>query len=465
MSKPELLEHRLRVKVDALAQLDLTAMSRQTGFVLRELRKLDLAILVKAWLGLAGAGMPTLERILGAMTLLGHEAYSKQALSEHLRKPSHEFFATVLMALLWSDAHQVIRKGRLGVSGRIWVHDSTTLALPDRFAADFPGCVNQSRRTLSQLKLQCVFDLDKLELAQFSLSGFTRNDQAAAGDILAIAKAGDLVLRDLGYFVLTAFAAFREQSIHFLSRYRHRIPLFDPLTHKPLDLSKRLKRQPRLDLQVCLGADHVPVRRVALPVPPEIAHRRRRQAYRDRRARPSKESLFLMGWNLFVTDLSASQCPLKLIAESYRIRWTIEIIFKAWKSCLRLDRLNTHSRGMLRFSVLTQLLLCALTLDLCATLRHLRPPDRPPSILRVAAIIANHSGLIPCVVFQQPPARLLNALLIAQGSYERRRDRKKRGHPFRRPLPVRLTRMALGGPWKNHPSAFPNLGKPRPWQP
>lgn len=437
MRRPEVLEHRLQAKIEALELLDLAAMARQAGFVLRELRKLDLAILVRAWLGLAGTGMPTLERILGGMALLGHGAYSKQALSEHMRKSGCDrFFSTVLMSALWSDAHQVIRKGRLGVSGRIWVHDSTTIALPDRFAADFPGCVNQSRRTLSQLKLQCVFDLDKLELAQFSLSGFTRNDQAAAGDILAIAKAGDLVLRDLGYFVLSAFAAFRERSIHFLSRYRHLISLCAPLTHKPLNLPKLLKRQPRLDIQVCLGTDQVPVRLVALPVSSQIANRRRRQAYRDYRAHPSKESLFLMGWDLFITDLSASQCPLKLIAEIYRIRWTIEIIFKAWKSCLRLDRLNTHARGMLRFSVLTQLLLCAITLDLCATLRHYRPSDRPPSILRVAAIIANHSGLIACVVFQQPPARLLNALLIAQGSYERRRDRKNAAIRFATLFPL-----------------------------
>lgn len=419
MLKPDMLEYRLQAKIEALEQLDVTAMARQTGFVLRELRKLDLAALVKAWLGLAGTGMPTLERILGGMTLLGHERYSKQALSKHLRKPSSQFFASVLMAVLWSDAYRVFRQGRLQISGRLWVQDSTTIALPDRFATDFPGSVNQSRRTLSQLKLQCVFDLGKLELAQFSLSGFTRNDQAAAGDILAIAKAGDL-----GYFSLSAFAAFREQSIHFLSRYRHLISLFDPLTHKPLALPQLLKKQPRLDISVCLDSDLIPVRLVALPVPPEIANRRRRQAYRDCRAHPAKESLFLMGWNLFITDLSASACPPKLIAEIYRIRWTIEIIFKAWKSCLCLERLNTHSRGMLRFSVLSQLLLCALTLDLCATLWHYRPPDRPPSILRVAAIIANHAGLIACVVFQQSPAQLLNALLISQGSYEHRRDRQ-----------------------------------------
>ena len=436
MHKPEVLEQRLQAKITALEQLDLTAIARQTGFVLRTLRKLDLAALVKAWLGLTGTGMPTLERLLGGMALLRHKPYSKQALSKHLRKPSDRFFATVLMALLWSDAQQVFRQGRLPVLGRLWVHDSTTIALPDRFAADFPGCVNQSRRTLSQLKLQCVFDLGKLELAQFSLSGYTRNDQAAAGDILAIAKAGDLVLRDLGYFSLAVFAAFRERSIHFLSRYRHLVSLFDPRTHQPLDLPKLLKSQPCLDLQVGLGPELIPVRLVALPVPPEIANRRRRQAYRDYRARPAKESLFLMGWNLFITDLSAAVCPPKLVAEIYRIRWTIEIIFKAWKSCLRLDRLNTHSQGLLRFSVWSQLLLCALTLDLCATLRPHRPPDRPPSILRVAAILANHAGLIACVVFHQPPARLLNTLLLAQGSYERRHDRQNAALRFNTLFPL-----------------------------
>jgi hypothetical protein len=424
MRKPEIVERRLQIKQEALEQLDLTAIARQTGFVLRALRKLDLKALVKVWLGLAGAGLPTLERVVGGMSLLGHESYTKQALSKHIRKPCDCFFSTVLMALLWSDAHQLVRKGRLRVPGRLLVQDSTTIALPDRFSSDFPGSVNQSKRSLSQLKLQCVFDLNALELAQFSLSGFTRNDQAAAGDILAIAQPGDLVLRDLGYFALPTFATFLKRSIHFLSRYRHTTMVFDPITHKPLSLPKLLKRQKHLDLQVEVGLDRVPVRMVALPVPSDVANRRRRQAYRDHRAHPSKESLFLMGWDIFITDLPADVCSPTLIAELYRIRWTVEIIFKAWKSCLRLERLNTHSLGMLRFSVLSQLLLCAVSLDLCITLQPYRPPDRPPSILRVAAIIGNYAGLIACVVFQQPAARLLDVLLLAHGSYESRRDRK-----------------------------------------
>lgn len=432
MRKPQVLDGHLKAKVSALEQMDLLAMARRTDFVERELRKLNLRILAKAWLGLAATGMPTLERLVGAMRLLGHAPYSKQALSKHLSKSGCEkFFATVLMASLWSDAHDVIQQGRLRVAGRVLVGDSTTIALPDRFAAVFPGCVNQSCRRLSQLKLQCVFDLHQLALAQFSLSGFTRNDQAAAGDILTIAQAGDLVLRDLGYFVPALFETFLERGIHFLSRYRHRTTLYAPGNDKPLNLPRLLKNQPCLDLAVTLGDKRVPVRLVAIPVSPSIANHRRRRAHRDCRANPSRESLFLMGWDLFITDLDASVCTQDVIAEIYRLRWTIEIIFKAWKGCLRLPKLNTHSLGMLRFSVLTQLLLCTLTLELCAALRPHRPPDRPPSILRVAAIIADHAGLITSEIFQQPPTHLLDALLLFHGSYERRRDRTNAALRFR----------------------------------
>lgn len=419
-----MVESRLQAKLDVLDGLDVTALAYQTGFIHRELRKLDLRILLKAWLGLMGVGRPTLERIVGAMSRLGHKKYTKQALSQLMAGDDGRFFSTVLMSLMWNDARQVVQQCRLPIPGRIWVQDSTVIALPDRYAVEFPGCVNQSSRTLSQLKLQCAFDLRTLELAQFSLSGYTRNDQSAAGDILAIAQPGDLVLRDLGYFVISVFETFLERSIHFLSRYRHNIAIYDPRNGQPLDLCRGLSRCTHLDIPIELGPRHVPVRLVAIPVPPEIANRRRRQAYRDRRAHPTKQSLFLMDWNIFITDLSAIVCPPKLIAEMYRVRWTVEIIFKAWKSCLHLEQLNTYSIGMLRFSVLTQLLLCVLTLDLCASLKSKVPTDRPPSPLRIAAIMADYSGILACFVFRCTPAHLFDSLLRAHGSYERRSDRR-----------------------------------------
>jgi hypothetical protein len=53
-------------------------------------------------------------------------------------------------------------------------------------------------------------------LVHCSLSGFTRNDQAAAADILTVTRPGDLILRDLGYFALPVLAAIEAKGAFFL---------------------------------------------------------------------------------------------------------------------------------------------------------------------------------------------------------------------------------------------------------
>ena len=65
----------------------------------------------------------------------------------------------------------------------------------------FPGGGNQHGGDYANLKIQWICDLKNSAVEQVSLSGFTRNDQAAAPDILNVARPGDLVLRDLGYLV------------------------------------------------------------------------------------------------------------------------------------------------------------------------------------------------------------------------------------------------------------------------
>ena len=78
------------------------------------------------------------------------------------------------------------------------------------------------------------------------------------------------------------------------------------------------------------------MRLVALPVPEDVANQRRYRAkisaQRRHRSPPGKEHLFLMGWNLFLTNVPASIWPPKALLVVYRLRWRIEIIFKTRKS-------------------------------------------------------------------------------------------------------------------------------------
>src|SRR5205807_2210411 len=111
------------------------------------------------------------------------------------------------------------------------------------------------------------------------------------------------------------------------------------------------------------------VRLVAIPVPEEVANERRRKAKaQDRRSRPSAKRLFLMSWSLLLTNVPKSLWPAKVLPVIYRLRWRIEMIFKAWKSHLGLRELNCRTANLLRLSVMSRLLFCVLVYRFCQAL-------------------------------------------------------------------------------------------------
>ena len=88
-------------------------------------------------------------------------------------------------------------------------------------------------------------------------------------------------------------------------------------------------------MDLLIGANQkLPVRLVAQMLPQEIAAKRRRKAKanRDRRCKPSKASLTLLGWEIFITNVPRDIWSAKNVCEIYGLRWRIETIFKAWKS-------------------------------------------------------------------------------------------------------------------------------------
>lgn len=407
-----------------LEGIDTEAIGRASGFIRRTCRKLDVGLLCKVLAGLTSMGTLTLELIVQTLGLLGHPTYSAQALCKRVGPGLEAFLLAVIAAVFRRQADELLAPGCFAPFRRVLVQDSTTVALPDRYASAFPGCVSQSSRTFSQLKLQCVFDLVRLGLAQFSFSGFTRNDQAAAGDILAIARRGDLVLRDLGYFTIRTLERLVEAGVHFPSRLRSEVLLCNPESGQPLYLARLLKKGERLDRMVCIGENGLLVRLVALPVPQEVGDRRRHQSRRDCRANPSRDRLYLMDWNLFITTPDADTWSLDQVAAVYRLRWTIEIIFKAWKSHLRLEELNTHSEPMLRLSLVAQLFHCTLMLWCWAKLQTGAGRLGHASLLRVARIVSGCAALIACMIWGCTPAQVIEGLLARMSRHRKRTDRQ-----------------------------------------
>jgi hypothetical protein len=406
--------------------LDAEALARRCGFLRRKPRKIPIPDLLLAFCALAYESVLSLERIAAMIGLAAQCTYSKQAFHQRLSTSIQDFMASAAVSLFGRLSAPLRREGYFAGFGRVLLHDSTVQSLPRRLAAVFPGSSNQRSNTRAALKIQWICDLLSGSLLQLALSSFRRNDQAAAGDILSVIKKGDLVLRDLGYFSLPVLAQLHQLGAFFLSRFRPDVIVRDPQTKQVLDLLKLLRQTGRLDRWVLLGHEQHRMRLVALPVTEKLANRRRALARnnRDQRCAPSRQRLALMNWQLFVTNVNSTLWPASVLAKIYRLRWRVEIIFKSWKSHLRLRELNCRSAELVRLSVLLKLFYCLLTTRCCDALSALDSPHQQLSLLRLARTLGHCGVLISAILLQIQPAQLLAHYLAQHAYYERRSDRK-----------------------------------------
>lgn len=407
-------------------------MACETGFLRRRARKLTPLLFVQATVLLVSQTTVSLRRWAVLVGLLGQLALSKQALWERLTPRAVAFLRAVLAHVLASRLQLTAPAApppALACFRRALVQDSTTTALAAHLAAAFPGARNQRGATHGQLKIQTVYDLRAQRFVSFQLSGFTRNDQAAAHDIVALVQRDDLVLRDLGYFVLATLAQIHEAGAYFLSRLRLDTGLRAARTGQPLDLLALLRHHGQLDQWVWLGAEQLPVRLVAVKLPEAVAAARRRKARqnRDRRCRPNARRLALLSWAIFVTNVPATVWSAETVVEIDGLRWRIEIIFKAWKSHFRLTVVPAGSATQLEAMICARLLLVTVFAPLsgvCLGVAELTAPPPPVSLLKLAGLVADFF-LVLCL---EAWGCRISAGWWRQVDYHGRYERRRRKH-------------------------------------
>lgn len=409
----------------------LLTLAQQCGFARRAARKLTPLLFVQATVLLVSQSTVSLRRWAALAGVLGDLCLSKQALWERINVRAVAFLEAVLALglarrlQLPATAHPAaLRSFR-----RVLVQDSTTLQLSPRLAAVFPGSRNQRGADHGQLKIQALYDLLAQRFVAFSLSGFNRNDQAAARDVVGVARAGDLVLRDLGYFVVASLQQIAQAGAFFLSRLRLDTGLCNVRTGQPWNLLGQLQRHGQFDGEVLLGAAHVRVRLVAVKLPAAVAAERRRKARqnRDRRCHPNARHLALLDWAIFVTNVPAEVWPAATVAQIYGLRWRIETIFKSWKSHFRLTEVPRGSAAQLEAVIYARLIFVTLLtplspLGLWQPVRAEAPP--PVSLLKLAGLVGDFF-LILCLEAWQRPVR---DPWLRQLHYHGRYERRSRNH-------------------------------------
>lgn len=101
-----------------------------------------------------------------------------------------------------------------------------------------------------------------------------------------------------------------------------------------------------MELSVYLGKEKFPVRLIAYRLPEAIVNercRKAKQAARKKGRHPTKEYLCWLRFSFYITNVPNHLWATEVIGTIYRLRWQIELIFKGWKSLLKIDCLSGTS--------------------------------------------------------------------------------------------------------------------------
>jgi hypothetical protein len=338
-----------------------------------------------------------------------------------------QFCPRSLVLRLTAQLTSLVHTGAFATFTRVLIQDSTCLPLPAYLSKVYPGNKNRTGKNFSVFKIQAIYDLLAERFVAFSTSGFTRNDQRASADILDLARKGDLVLRDLGYFVLSVFKQLNSRGAFFLSRLPHGVSVWDEYG-KPLDLLRHLRRYSQLDQTVILGKEaQLSVRLVAIPISSSVAAARRRKVYqdRDRRSQPSKQRLALLDWEIFITNIPSIIWNAQTVGRIYSVRWRIEIIFKAWKSHFRINTIPRGSQYQIETLIYARLIFITLFQTFVGALDiHINHScQRRLSLLKLANFFSQHMCFIMLACRTKNGLSLLEKLFKQHCVYAKRKKR------------------------------------------
>ncbi len=348
------MKNNVLIKLFEKAGLSLekiNVISVQTGFIKR-CRQIKAVEFLVYMITEAISGCVSCNDLAAVIQAQTGTAASRQAYHQKMSCACLLFFEAI-SAIIMNSKASVSMHSKFRHFKRILVQDSTIIKLPSRLMDVFSG-VRNAHIKVCNARIQSVFDLLAGSFTQWSIDTYSKNDQAAAGELMI--KAGDLILRDRGYFIVAEFERIIKAGADFVSRYRHKTNLYDPQTGQEIDLLRLLNTHRTIDRKVLIGKDSkMEVRLIAVEVSDEIAGRRRQKAKEESKGHnPGKEILFLMGWTIFITSLTNSEISVDDFIELYGLRWKIETIFKTWKSHMSFEKIHFVSEIQLRLILIAR---------------------------------------------------------------------------------------------------------------
>lgn len=320
----------LRRFKQAFSEARITALGRATGFFKRERKMTPMKMVLSLMSCFAGGQSRTLADIQRSYNALSTDSIEYKPFHNQLAKAGFARFmrelASQVLSTLVVEVLKPARAGLLAEFGRVLLQDGSSFAVKDSLRRTFPGRFTPV--SPAAVELHVTWNLCRECIEQVVLTPDTSTERAE----LPSAKhlRGDLLLADRGYFDRDYLLEVDAQGGHFLVRAQAGInPVVEGVRSGPR--ASRVIGQKLKDAQHYFAKDHPNDLDVCWQLG-GVAFRCRLVSYWSVQARQFVH---------LVTNLPSARYSDEDIAQVYRLRWQIELLFKEWKSHANLRAFST----------------------------------------------------------------------------------------------------------------------------
>jgi len=214
-------------KIGTLVSHEIEKIAFSKGFRIRKRGKITASLLLESFIMMMQSGASSYWQWAVTISSLSGTLVSKQAIFERMNDAWVATVKDLVANVIARHSDALSCAGVFKGFGSVWLQDSSSFHLPDTLREKFEGNMSKGKQK-SIAKLNLVVNLLTGVCPAMRLDSFTLNEQALSESILGIARAGDLVIRDLGYFVLGVFAKLTQAGVSYLTRLKYGVALFSP---------------------------------------------------------------------------------------------------------------------------------------------------------------------------------------------------------------------------------------------
>lgn len=229
----------------------------------------------------------------------------------------------------------------------IVIQDSTTIALSDHLQKDFPS-LGGSKNSKSAIKIHIAYSLLSNSIVNLQITPAIHHD-SKFNDLTDILPKNSLLIKDLGYFCKNNFEYIHStQDAFFISRLKLNKKIYIKHQHKLIEYSVQ-DLGPNQDFYCYIEND------MNSPL------------YRCLTSKKESDSKYFLITNLGQESINSEQ-----IERLYRMRWQIELLFKAIKQSLGMEQLKQKNKAYFECVLYAKLIILLLRLYAYANLRYIK---------------------------------------------------------------------------------------------